>query len=379
LLEAGLSKDYYLRKIAHIEQDLIEIEAGIKTLYRSKSALINDWACALEAIGEQATDTICSTIVNRLIELDLTSGVAYVYETLHPRFKNSERSELTKAGQGYYLSHNVGNPRLYKGPPYEGLDPRHASPDKVQKMEEYYREIAREDRRRHTEYVQIMLQRGIPIVSDDDLEREPISTPKPYNPKQGHLWQATQECAIILAKLTDGYRQMAANIEDYPPRADGHEREVDCACQLCEQEDLNLATGMKTWSFYYSALHEYLRPLADKKFAQSHTHWQRTEIMNASHGKHAAAVLSKKDTYMGKVRALTREQVGDKQYDIYEKSIRYAASLELTNYLTITLPDRWRERIMSINVADRRADVGPILSEGAFGSDKKKSGLRTKF
>lgn len=368
VLEAGLSRDYYTQKISHIEQDLRDLETGIFAVYRSKSQLINDWAQALESMGEPV-DTICSQIVHRLITLDLTSGVSLCYKLLPDKYKNSERSELTKAGF-YKDSDNVEDSTLYKPPPFTGIDIKHASVDKLQANEDYYRQLSREVRRRHTDYVQVMWERGIPIAEDVG-DQTPVSTPKPYNPKQGHLWKAVQETAIEVKKLYDTYNQVADNIEEYPPRMDGHERVPECSCEGCEAEDLRLSEGQNIWTFYYAALREYLRPLADKKFAQSHMHWQRTEIMNSEHGKHAAAVLSKKTTYEGKTRALTREQVGDKQYDIFNKSIRFAASLELTNYLVTTLPDRWRERIMGINIADRRNMVGPILSEGAFGSDKK--------
>ncbi len=374
MLEAGLARDFYVQRIAHIEQDLRDLETGIFAVYRSKSALINEWATALESMGEIPVDTICSTIVHRLIELDLKSGIRYVYTLLDDKYKNQERSELTKAG---FVKtdfkddfEDVQDCTLYKPPPFVGIDLAHASPDKLQANEDYYRNLSREVRRRHTDYVQKMWERGIPIAEEAG-NKDPVSTPTPYNPKKGHLWQATQETAIEVKKLWDTYNQITDNIYEYPPKADGHEKIPDCSCEGCEAEDLRLSEGMRIWYYYYSGLREYMRPLADKKFAQSHMHWQRTEIMNSEHGKHAAAVLSKKTTYEGKVRSLTREQVGDKQYDIYQKSIRFAATLELNDYLVRTLPDRWRERIMGINIADRRNQVGPILSEGAFGSDKK--------
>lgn len=372
VLEAGLSRDYYTDRIRHIEQDLRDLETGVFAVYRSKSHLINDWAATLEAMGDVPTDAICSTIVNRLIELQLTSGISWVYKSLPDKYKNTERSELTKLGNSLVIEDysDLDNSTLYKPLPFQGIDLDHASHDKMQANEDHLRQLSREVRRRHNDYVQKMHERGIPIAEDSG-DQSPISTPTPYTPKKGHLWKATTETAIEVKKLWDTYSQVTENIEAYPPRADGHETRDDCACETCEAEDLKLSEGMSLWTFYFAALREYMRPLADKKFAQSHMHWQRTEIMNSEHGKHAAAVLSKKTTYEGKTRALTREQVGDKQYDIYSKSVRFAAVLELTNYLVVTLPDRWRERIMGINIADRRNMVGPILSEGAFGSDKK--------
>jgi hypothetical protein len=169
---------------------------------------------------------------------------------------------------------------------------------------------------------------------------------------------------------------MADNIKWYPPQSRNHEvRTPDdgtgCACNECELEDLELAKGLQYWNMFYQALYEFHRPYADKKFSSSYVKWFRTEILNNQHGKHAAAVMSKVTSYLGEERELTREQVGDKLTDLYKKMIRFAGALELQRWFVEDLPEVWHERLQVPCIADRKIRVGPILSESAFGSDKR--------
>lgn len=358
--------EYYDNKIKHIEQDLIDLEKGIVHLYDKKSTLINQWGHCLECKGIRP-DLICEIIVNRLIELDLKKGINYVYKLLPSRYKDP-----TRVDNGA-LSHDDDWAPEYSGHiklPHNLQNLARAPKEQLQDNERFIRDHIREWRRRHNEYTTMMHQRGIAMVDDDD--HDVISTPQPYNPKQGYLYQEARKCAEILYKFGDTYKQITENIYNYPPQSTTHEvRQPECSCQACEAEDQALAKGLSYWVMYYSALFEYHRPFADKKFSQPYTGWFKTEILNKHHGKHAAAVMSKVVSYLGEERSLTREAVGDSLVTLYKKLIQFAGAFEMTMAIIDGLPKEWHERLMVPVIAHRKIKLSPILSDSAFGSEAK--------
>jgi hypothetical protein len=250
---------------------------------------------------------------------------------------------------------DVTNVTLFKLP-HEISNLRQAPADWLRENKQFYKEKIGELRRREREYDTVMKERGIPAIDDGD--REPESTLHPYDPKKGHLWAAAEQCYKALLKYAETFRQVMENIEQFPPQT--------------EEEDKKLAQGIAIWATVFEALNEYFRPFADEKYSQSFTRWWQTQILNAHHGKHAAAVMSKVNSYMNESRTLTREQVGDKQIDLYQSMIRFAGALECIQGIIVDFPEEWHHKLMVPCVADRKNRVHPILSEGAFGSDRRK-------
>lgn len=352
-------RDYYVSKIESIKQDIKDNESGIRGLYHKKSELIRGWAQCLEELHDVPTDNIAITIVTELVRLDCKRGVKYAYEVLDSKYKRDYKRDLS--GIGNEEEEKVGIPtfetQAFVNLPKEIISLNTAPPEDLQENEEFLASRIKELKRRQQEYSDAMRQRHIARQNQKEAEIE--STPKPYDPVKGHFYKSMEGLADDLQEASDTCRDIAEKIEYYPPKN--------------EEDDKKLAEGVEAWRSLFQWFNEHLRPYADLKFSQSYPDWWHTQLLNKWYGKHAAAVKSKIATLSGGFRGLTREQVGDKSHDLAEKALHFKGLLELSNkafeLLQEGLPTYHKERVAP-SVATRKENVGPKLSESAFGSDK---------
>jgi hypothetical protein len=366
VLEGVESREYYTNKISSIKQDIKDNENGIKSLYNKKSDLILGWAKCLDELGDIPTEQICTTIVNELIFMDCKRGVSHVYTVLPDKYKAHDKAELGLLGadarwdkeEKSTIDSLLNNSRDFVKLPNEIINLNTAPPEDLQQNQEFLAGQIKELKRREQEYTNTMRDRHIARVSnqkDADIE----STPRPYDPVKGHFYKSMQGLSEDLQEASDTCSDIADKIEYYPPET--------------EAEDKKLAEGVEAWRTLFQWFNEHLRPYADLKFSQTYPDWWYTEELNRDYGKHAAAVKSKIATLSGGFRSLTREQVGDKSVDLAEKALHFKGMLELANkafgFLQKDAPS-YHKRRMAPSVATRKENVGPKLSESAFGSSK---------
>lgn len=354
-------RDYYVSKINAIKQDIKDNEGGIRGLYHKKSDLIKGWAQCLEELHDVPTDSIANTIVSELVVLDCKRGVKYAYEVLDSKYKRDYKRDLS--GIGNEEEEKVGIPTIerqtYVNLPNEVISLSTAPPDDLRENQEFLSSQIKELKRREQEYSDAMRERHIAKLGQKEAEIE--GTPKPYDPVKGHFYDSCVGFAEDLREASDTFQDISEKIEYYPPAS--------------ESEDKKLADGIEAWRTLVQWINEHSRPYADLKFSQSYPDWFATEVLNRDYGKHAAAVKSKIATLSGGFRGMTREQVGDKIPDLADKALHMRGMFELANkafeLLQKDMP-QWRKKRLDPAVGTRKENVGPKLSEAAFGSDKDK-------
>lgn len=355
------NRDYYKNKISAIKQDILVHEGNIISGYNKKADLVKGWAICLEQLNDIPVNTIARTIVNELKSMDCRRAYKHVYKVLDDKYKRDYKTDLSDLGdeeeETKVSFDTFNNTNAFVNLPKEIISLNTAPPEDLQENEEFLASRIKELKRRQQEYSDAMRQRHIARQNQKEAEIE--STPKPYDPVKGHFYKSMEGLADDLQEASDTCRDIAEKIEYYPPKN--------------EEDDKKLAEGVEAWRSLFQWFNEHLRPYADLKFSQSYPDWWHTQLLNKWYGKHAAAVKSKIATLSGGFRGLTREQVGDKSHDLAEKALHFKGLLELSNkafeLLQEGLPTYHKERVAP-SVATRKENVGPKLSESAFGSDK---------
>lgn len=363
-------RDYYLDKIDAIKQDIKQNESGIAGLYSSKAALVTGWATCLDELGDVQREMIASTIIHELKSMDCKHAYKHIYKILGPEYKRDYKQDLVGVGEEdeeTKVSFDTFRPEEFSIPlPCEVISLETAPPEDLQKNEERIADVVKDWKRRWQEYINTMHERG--IARAGQKESDVIGTPRPYDPSYGFFYQELVGLPLEgkkggicedLEALSKTIRDTASKIGEFPPAT--------------QKEDKELAEGIKPWRFLFQKLNEHMRPYADEKFSQSYVDWWATEALNRDFGKHAAAVKSKVVTVSGKLRGLTREQVGDKIPDLAEKALNFHGTLEIADkafkLFQKDLPN-WRRKRLDPSVGERKYNVGPKLSESAFGSGK---------
>lgn len=160
-----------------------------------------------------------------------------------------------------------------------------------------------------------------------------ISVERPGQPKITELYNAIE-------KLIDKLGQVKKNFYEF-------------SSDISEREAAEYAQGIDT-------LTQFFDPFADLKWSKTWSDWFGIEIQRVNQGKHAAAVKAFTMTHKGAKRPLTREQVGDKSVKVVE----YAKKIVDHLPWAISLGLFYRKH-MEPRIADRKARLGPILSEKA--------------
>jgi hypothetical protein len=356
----GKDSTYYHTKINGIKQDIQDGEKGIVGLYQKKSELIKAWAICLEQLGELEVNTICRVIIKELVDLDCKRGIAYVWEVLDPKYKRDWKHDSVGVGNEDKET-KLGFPSLDVGSflelPNEIISLPTAPAEDLQENEEALGKLVKEAKRRWQEYIDEMRRRGVARVGQKESDVE--GTPRPYDPIHGFFYAEMVGLADDTANLSKTCRDISEKIEYYPPET--------------QKEDKLLADGIKSWRTLLQWVNEHLRPYADLKFSQSYPDWWASEALNKDFGKHAAAVKSKVATLSGGYRSLTREQIGDLVPKLADRALNFKGALDIANKAFVLLQKDmpyWRKRRLDPSVGTRKENVGPKLSESAFGSSK---------
>lgn len=167
-------------------------------------------------------------------------------------------------------------------------------------------------------------------LSLPSMRSEVISTPKPD--------QADTEFSNVLIDISNTFMEVARKVIEFPPSPEDAERYA------------------KAGRVYLSIL----KPLTDLKYTKDYRGWLETIKTFEEYGKHAAAVKNAIQTPAGTKRPLTREQVGDKAFEVLEGAI------ELYNVdpLLVALAEHHR-RYKEPHIAERKVNLHDTLSERA--------------
>ncbi len=362
-------------KINEIKQDLRYSQG--QYLDSTKEKIIK-W-CELLEQDEQRTEpvsTICYEVIQECENDNLDVGLRQIYRYIPNRFKDPKQQGNALGERDPWLT-NDSQTELTKIPDIPNLET--ASHDDLMQYIEAKDDWERDCNRRAKEHkadkikaITVARAKGWPIpIHTPDV----VSTPLPYDLKYGYFYEelvgprleSDPEYTVVvhggLADLLDSLKktivEIATNSMKYPPET--------------VKEDKDIAQGFKAWTLLFKWWNEQLRPYADLKFSKSYPAWFETQAVNRDHGKHCAAVDNKTATLTGNLRAMTREQVGDKAVFHAQKAIEFKGMLEIANRAFLLMQKKlphWHKRRVGPAVYTRKELVAPKLSESSFGSDK---------
>jgi hypothetical protein len=370
VLSGVAERDYYLKKIESFKQDLRDNEKGIRILYSKKSDLIKGWAKCEEELGTPVNE-IARKIVNELIRLDCKRGVNWAYDVLDSKYKRDYKRDLSGLGNEEAEA-NVGLPTIESTTAYlelphpEDVSKELMSAEDLQENEEFLAHQAKELKRRQQEYIDVMNRKRVARIGQKESEIE--RTPRPYDAVYGEFYQE-----LVGLPLEHNPGGLAADLRAFAKTIEDAAVKIAYFPPENKEEDKRLAEGIRPWRALIQWLNEHWRPYADEKFSQSLVDWWKTEKLNNSYGKHAAAVMSKVATLTGSTRSLTREQVGDVVVKVAEKAINFHGALQLADKAFKLMQEdmpSWHRRRLAPAIATRKENVSGKLSESAFGSSK---------
>jgi hypothetical protein len=315
---------YHEQKVAEIESEFIAFQNEIN----NKQERVEEWAEHLEALKtagklEIETNEICTYICKRLIELNVEITPQWVRASLEPKYKrdydHTERKQLSNS-----TSVEVELPNINRIVDNAGLEQAY---EQSSKIEEYARNLSR-------------LARDSKAAIEDKASKNHFQLP---NKKSDSVRTADGEI-----QDTEGWLALGEEMEIRQGIRDNyHER------PLPPELDKEFAKDIR-------AHNETLKPFSDLKYSKSFTEWQQVQITNQHSGKHAASVKHGVILPDGTKRNLTREQVGDSAEEILTKSFNTLISNPEFAWLAM-----WHKQIIEPVVAQRKAELSPILSEKA--------------
>lgn len=360
-----LSDFYCDTKIAEIKQ---ELQADEQAHILNKKERIIKWAELLEnkAVNgsyNKPVETITAHIVEELRSMQCLSGMPYIYRILPDRYKQAKYiPNLSEAFDkdanvplGEHGSNiNISLPHIVS---YETASHNDLMEfiEKSDDLEHEYDRRSNDIRSEKNKAVCVAKTNGWPLrIKTPDVER----TELPFTKFKGKFWEVNAWWYEEVVGLAKTLKDISTNLEDYPiTDLKWNEEAAEAVADIAEM---------------FAGIGDYMRPYADKKWAQDLPQWFETEIKFKHMGKHGAAVKSKIPAWDDPeaLRPLTREQVGDRIYKLHAEQLRWSETVKkLTKWARIY--SQWRRDGKMDNViAKRRIKVGPKLSSSAFGSDK---------
>jgi len=354
-----------LKQQESIVADLQNLEKQEGFIFRTKADIIRNWAKLLDDLRKEgeysgAKNTICNYIVTLLRDTYKLSHV-YVWDVLDNDFKDPEmvrRAEFRQPNITQSQNENVLgiseqdkkvlHPVLLK-PTINLIDlPKEEIQNRLGHIQKAKRELDREYKvlDAFADIHNIALPKEAGLDNCSVKNKKIVKTPKDQ-PKESESTKAMDEMIEDMERFLHDMKEVREKIFEFPPADKKFDREF--------------SRGVRMFSIMLlKPFHSYMQPVKDEKWAQVYPEWWKTQQFNNVSGKHAAGKKSAVESISGQLRKLTREQVGDREYKMYEQAKLHSRSVKFFEHLW-----EWHNKYVRPRIAQRRIDLSPKLQEQA--------------
>jgi hypothetical protein len=331
LTEQREQKELLERQINQLFSEVVSVwrESDIK-----KSQSVRILAARMEEyylqLGQpQEIEAISQQISERLKQAGLANTAHHVSDYLEDKYKRN-KSTTANPYQGI-ISGKYDIEQIIK------TSPDLRSPEQIQDFHDYSKWIAVEAEANRT----IAVQKHIALDSDSDYLSKPhdekVSTDVPDNQYRGPVYE---ELERLVKDLESYHKDMKETLDDFGRWFD--------ADKIPEKPFVKAIEQFRT---YIKDVRCIIAPAKDLKYATSMHNWFHTCGKFLAHGKHAGGVMTSipsskhfrtlsDGTLAALMRALTREQVGDRIEYVYRLLISWAESKVFMSDLEAFLKQR---------------------------------------
>lgn len=355
------------KKEDSIIADLQNLERQETFVFRTKADIIKSWARMLKesrADGEYtgAVNTICNYIVIKLRD-EYHLSYVYVFDVLDNEFKDPEMVRRAEMRQPSFIENQNANvlgiseqdkrvihPVLLK-PTINLIDlPKDEIQNRVAHISKARREIDREFKvlKGFADIHKIALPLdGIGSLVNNSIKDSKICKTPKEDPRETDASRAMAEMIEDVERFLHDCEEIRKKLIEFPPTDKKFIRDF--------------ARGITMFSLMLlKPFDAYLQPAKDEKWAQVYPEWWTTQGLNVESGKHAAGKKSAVIALSGKLRKLTREQVGDREKVVYDMAKAHTKSVKFFHQLW-----DWHNHYARPRIAQRRLDLSPKLQEQA--------------
>lgn len=335
--EQTAEASYLQAKIEETYQDLAEHVNESAKYKKEKVKSLEGYYRKLITGGELKINIsdIAKTIIKGLNEHGIPEGdisQAWIYknvsEDCHEEYNEQIRSQLK--GVELIGNDSTSGMQSYKFTPINELTPSQVQ-DEVEQLDTDLDRVNEEKRRKQERFNELVDKaKREKIALTIPVKADPKSTPKPES--------AETALSDELQLLSEDILAVREKVIEFPP---------DTA------QATEWAKGMKDFR-------QILKGFIDEKYSKSIPEWFRVQITNQISGKHAAGVKHATMLPGGIKRNLTREQVGDNAEFILD-----AAWKALNSFDALAGLISWHRQFVEVNVAQRKVDLSPDLSDKA--------------
>lgn len=361
------------RENQHCIQNLSMLEGEHRALEKSMTEQLKHWAKNLARLSElgqydEPINHICATICRELAQKNLFGSIALARRELDSIYK-----------QGEFTPHNLPSSQVEFDTSVPAVEPNNPNWDSHIFNSPHYQQPPQFD------YVHDQVQQGpvipeksIDLMSDDELRdyTEAIST-KERKDREAHLEsrrrarEARERCHLKKIALSPEFETLGAEDHVSALSPDSGPSAAWEACLKVEEAYGKLADKLYRWrppkkiaddlKLAFEEEADFLKTFIDEKYRECQPAWWIVQCNNIFHGKHAAAIMAACPISEKEKRALTREQVGDRQAEDLLKAVRFVAAQKAKVKLWW-----WFHEMNRKGIARRAKELNPVLSEKSF-------------